>query len=290
MPFWFTLAFGASLCAAAGNHTHQRLKGGSAASALWMKMIALAVAVPLVAGTGLPVQPLFYVFAAAAALCWCCNDLMYFRAVSDHGAALVSRLMPFGILISFVLWFAIDHALLERYLGMPLRFAEIGLVLAFAVACAVALHRCPTSSRTLRAIWPMLATSVAGTLAMKKAVDLVPKTEGVFGYVGIDAALTLSFYLLYFGLRDRKTLRAVYTVPGIKTGFPVGLLLTGAVVLRIAAQQRVDNPAYVSTVDMLDVVWLMMLSRLSGWTDDSNKWAGLGIALSALMLAALKIR
>jgi hypothetical protein len=91
-------------------------------------------------------------------------------------------------------------------------------------------------------------------------------------------------------MRNRNTYKTVFGPRGIKTGTVVGGLLFGGVVLRTFAQQRVDHPAYVSMISMLEVVWLMGLTRLSGWKDDSSKLAGFGIVLAALALAFLKIR
>jgi hypothetical protein len=55
------------------------------------------------------------------------------------------------------------------------------------------------------------------------------------------------------------------------------------------AFDMVDHPSYVTAVCMLDVVWLMVISRIAGWKDESNKWAGMGIVAAAVALAFLKI-
>lgn len=289
IPAWFVLSIGSSLFCALALYTHQRLGGSSAATAIWVKIAGLAVALPVLIATGLPQSPQFYVFASLAALTWCVNDLVYYRAIADHGAALIARLTPLGVIASFVAWFGVRPSLLDRYLAEPWRFAAIAAVLSFAVGCALAARRCPYNAGALRSIWVVLAAAVFGTFMVKLAVSSAPDMAGVFGYVGFEAAFMLVFYGLWFAGRDRSTGRAVLSRDGLRTGAAVGVLMTAGIVLRTFAQQKVDHPAYVSALGMLEIVWLMMLGRLSGLPDRGNKLAGLGIVLAALALALLKI-
>lgn len=290
IPLWFILALGASVCAALGMYMHQRLGGSTPASAVWMKMIAVMIAAPVLIQTGLPQDPVFYLLTAGAAIIWCFNDLIYFEAVKKHGAALLSRLTPIGLITAFVAWFFLHPELLHKYMQDMPRFIGISATILGAVICAAFLKRCTVSSNALKDIWPIIAAAVIGILLMKSAVDYAPDNQGVFGYVGFEAGLMLIFYLIYFSARNRSALGEVFSLKGLRTGGIVGGLITTGVVMRTYAYQDVEHPAYVSMISMLDVIWLIVLTRMSGWKDDSNKIAGLGIVLAALMLAILKIR
>lgn len=271
-------------------YMHQRLGGSNAASAVWMKLLALGIAVPVLIQTGLPQEPVFYLLTAAAAVIWCFNDLIYFQAVKNHGAALLARLSPLGLILGFVAWFALHPELLNRYMADMPRFIGICATLLLAMGCAMWLRQCAVSWRALKDIWYIIAAAVVGILLVKSAVDYAPSNQGVFGYVGFEAGLMLIFYGVYFTITRRVRATDIFSRTGLKTGGIVGLCLTLAVVLRVNAQQQVDHPAFVTMISMLDVVWLIILTRLSGWKDDSNKIAGLGIVLAALALAFLKIR
>lgn len=290
IPLWFLLALASSVFSALGMYMHQRLGGTNVASAVWMKIFAVMVAIPVLIQVGLPQEPMFYVMTAAAAAIWCFNDLIYFEAVKNHGAALLSRLSPLGIILGFIAWFAIKPELLSRYMDDMPRFIGICLTLMVTVGCAMWLKRCDVSWRALKDIWPIIIAAVAGVLLVKSAVDYAPRDQGVFGYVGFEAALMLVFYTVYFSIKRRHAGREIFSKTGLKTGAIVGLCLMTGVVLRTYAQQAVDHPAFVTMISMLDVIWLIILTRLSGWKDDSNKIAGLGIVAAALALAFLKIR
>lgn len=290
IPMWFVFALVSSMFSALGMYLHQRLGGTNVASAVWMKIFAVMVAVPVLMQVGMPDKPMFYVLTAAAAMIWCFNDLIYFEAVKNHGAALLSRLMPLGLIFGFILWFAVKPDLLGHYLEDIPRFAGICVTLLVAMACAMWLKRCPVSWIALKDIWYIIVAAAIGILLVKSAVDYAPQEQGTFGYVGFEAGLMLIFYTIYFCFKRRGAGREIFGRTGIKTGALVGMCLMISVVLRTYAWQNVDHPALVNMIGMLDVIWLILLARLSGWKDDSNKIAGIGIVLAALALAFLKIR
>lgn len=287
---WFILALGSSLLSALGMYMHQRLNGSNFASGIWLKIFAVLLAAPVLLQTGLPTNPLFYILTALAALIWCVNDIIYFKGVTTHGAALLSRLSPLGILLIFIAWFFIKPDLLQKYLDEPFRFATICVTLVFAAFCASSLRRCPVSWNALKSIWFVIFASVGGSIIVKSAVSLAPDEQGVFGYIGIEALLMLCCYAVILSVWKRDSINDVFSLSGLKTGSLVGLPILGSVVLRVYALEKADHPAFVSMISMLDVVWLMILTRLSGWRDESNKIAGLGIVAAALALAFLKIR
>ena len=91
-------------------------------------------------------------------------------------------------------------------------------------------------------------------------------------------------------MSDRQIFAETFSLKGLKSGGIVGLLLVAAIITRTYAHKNVDHPAFVSAIGMLDVIWLIILTKMSGWKDDSNKIAGLGIVLAALLIALLKIK
>ena len=289
IPFWFVLALASSMLSALGMYMHQRIGGSNVATAVWLKILGLMIAVPVLIEVELPQHPMFYLFTAAAAVIWCFNDLIYFEAVKNHGASLLARLGPLGIILGFVAWFVIHPELLQRYMADMPRFVGITGALLLTVICAAFLKRCAFSARALRTIWPIIIAAAIGIILLKSAVDYAPENQGVFGYLGFEAAMMLIFYALYFGLRRPSAFKEIFSTEGLKSGFIVGLILVAAVITRTYAHKNVDHPSLVSAIGMLDVIWLMLLTRLSGWKDDSNKWAGLGIVVAAVMIALLKI-
>ena len=271
-------------------YMHQRMGGSNAATAVWLKIIALMIAIPVLIEVGLPQDPMFYLFTAAAAIIWCYNDLVYFEAVKNHGAALLARLGPLGIILGFVAWFAINPELLQKYMADMPRFIGVSAALILTVISAAFLKRCQFSASALKAIWPIIIAAALGIILLKLAVDYAPEDQGVFGYVGFEAGMMLIFYAVYFRLKRRSAFTETFSLKGLKSGGIVGLLLVAAIITRTYAHKNVDHPAFVSAIGMLDVIWLIILTKISGWKDDSNKIAGLGIVLAALLIALLKIK
>lgn len=289
LPLWVPYALGASLFGAAGLYMHQRFGGTNTASAVWMKILAVMIAVPVLFVSGLPTAPEFYILTAIAAAIWCINDLIFFDATKNHGAALVARLSPLGVITSFVAWFAIRPELLDEYMQNMPRFIAICAVITICCMCAAWLRHCPVSWRALKSIWFVIVGSTIGFILIKIATDYAPQTQGVFGYIGIEAAIMLAFYAIYFTIRTPGAWGEVFSRAGIRTGFTVGLLLTISVICRVFAFKDVDHPAFVSMLCMMDVVWLMILAKLSGWKDESNKIAGFGIVACVVALTFLRL-
>ncbi len=289
IPTWFLWALASSVLSALGMYLHQRIGGTNAATAVWLKIIGLMVAIPVLLEVGLPQNPLFYLFTALAAAIWCFNDLIYFEAVKNHGASLIARLVPLGVILGFVAWFAFKPSLLTAYMQDLPRFIGITAALLLAMVSTAFLKRCEFSSAALKTIWPIIIAVALGIIMLKLAVDYAPENQGVFGYLGFEAAIMLLFYALYFGLKRRQAFREVFSKQGLKSGLLVGAILITAIITRTYAHKNVDHPSFVSAIGMLDVLWLMLLTRLSGWKDDSNKWAGSGIVVAAVMIALLKL-
>lgn len=290
LPLWFFAALTASLLSAFGNHMHQRLGGTNTASAVWMKITAVTVCVPMMIMNGIPTEPKFHLFTAIAAAIWCVNDLVYFSAVKKHGAGLLSRLWPAGAVLGFIAWFFVKPDLLGQYLADVPRFAAISAAIALCAFCAFMLQRCALSAAAIKDVWYVIGISVIGIICVKTAIDYAPAEQSVFGYMGIEAMIMLAFYSVYFSIKRRGAFREVISRDGIRTGGLVSLFLVCAGLSRMYAFDTVDHPAFVTAVCMLDVVWLMLLTRLAGWEDKSNKWAGLGIVAATVALAFLKIR
>ncbi|MBU0859384.1 MAG: hypothetical protein KJ667_05560, partial [Alphaproteobacteria bacterium] len=284
IPIWFLCALAASVFSALGNFTHQKLGGTNTASAVWMKIIALTISIPMIVRSGLPTEPMFYVMTAGASAIWCINDLVYFNAVKNHGAALLSRLWPMGTILGFMAWFFIKPDLFTAYMQDMPRFAGIIFAVTLCVGCAIMLQRCAFSAAAFKAVWKVILLGVLGIILVKSAVDYAPSNQSVFGYLGIEAAIMLVFYGIYFKLRRPAAFREVTSLDGAKTGGMVAAFLVSAGVIRMYAFDAVDHPAFVTAVCMLDVVWLMIITRIVGWEDKSNKWAGLGIVVAAIAL------
>lgn len=290
IPLWFLLALAASGFAALGMYMHQRLNAPTMASVVWLKIIALMISIPALITFGLPDHPMFYVLTGLAAVVWCVNDLIYFEAVKQHGAALLARLSPIGLILAFFAWFAVKPDLLQSYMADMPRFIGVCAALGLTVACAFFIRRCAFSWAALKAIWFVIIAAVIGTFLIKSAVDYAPANQSVFGYLGFEAGCMLVFYGVYMTVTRRSTIGALFTPAAIRTGGLVGLCLVMAVICRTYAQKNADHPALVNMISMLDVIWLMVMARMSGWKDDSNKLAGLGIIAAAIMIAVMRIR
>jgi hypothetical protein len=119
IPLWALFAIAASLLICAIPLIQEKFKADGFSVAFWVKVVVLAITTPLVLQSSFPDDLRFYTTLAMTSLLWCISDVIYFRSVPIVGAGAVSRLLPSAVIITFVLWFFLDPALLDNYLSRP---------------------------------------------------------------------------------------------------------------------------------------------------------------------------
>lgn len=112
--------------------------------------------------------PIFMGGVVATSLLWAISDVVYFRSVPVVGAGVLSRLLPSAVIISFVLWFFLDPALLQKYLGRPWQAAALCAVILISVFLTTMIRRCSVSWQAVRLIWFNVFAAAIGPAIIKK--------------------------------------------------------------------------------------------------------------------------
>ena len=303
VPLWAVFGCGAAILSAVMMLLQERLRVDGYALAIWCKIACMGVTLPFVLVHGLPDAPLFYLFLGLGAVMWSISDVIFFRGIPVAGAGAISRVLPSSIIISFLLWFIIDPALLRHYMASPWVFAGIVAVMAIWVFCATNLRKCPVSMRALRAVWFVLVAASIGPLLAKLTTLNAPIAQGPYAYVFIEAFMMVGILGVY-GLLRRPISSAVFFAPAtMRWGLLIGGVMAVAVLLGLFAYYGADNPAYVPAVKLLDAVIIlavyMVVARRANracatqgaavahraWGDI---WSGLGVVACAAALIALK--
>ncbi len=285
---WVWFGLGASAASAGVMLVQEWMKASGFALAFWNKMACLLIMLPFVLYYGLPDNPYFYALMAAQAALWAISDVVFFNAIPKVGAGVVSRLLPGSVILTFVLWFVVDPALFDHYMTRPAIFAAIFGVIILAAYFAMRLKRCPESWAGLRLLWFVFFASVVGPIAIKLVTREVDIERGPYAMVFVEAAMMLTFWLLYYAWKKPVEWRVFVGFHAIKAGFMVGMCSATMVLLNIHAIYRVDNPAYLTAVKFLDSVMILWVYIMLKRKDDSDIIAGFGIVGCAAALVLLK--
>lgn len=288
LPVWIPYCFASVLVTTAMPLLQERIKANPYAIAFWNKVFVALLTAPFVAYYGLPASTTFYAATFLTAILWCISDVIYFHAVATVGAAIVTRLIPATIIVTFFLWFFFDHALVEKYLSTPWKSGAIGACVILSAVFAMRLKKCAVSWPAVKMIWFVLFSSCVGAILVKILIDAAPSAQGAFGFVFCQAVMMIVLWKFYFFIRKPVPREIFFAKKTLSAGFFVGVFSSAGVTLRTFAYIYVDHPAYLSVVLLLDSVLIALYNRARGREDKSDMLAGFGMVACALGLVVLK--
>lgn len=288
IPSWALFGLLAALLSASQMLVQDRFKAAAFPVAFWVKVATALLMAPLAINAGFPTDPLFYAFVAAQSLLWVVSDVVFYGAIKDSGAGVISRLMPSVIVISFFLWFLFDWPLASAYMARPGHSALVIVVLSLTAFFAVQLKKCQVTRRAFKKVWFVLVAAIIGSITTKLITRYADISQGVYAFVFVEALVMLGYWLIYYKLAKPVPKNVMFGKEAIKCGLTVGLFGGIAVAARLAAVYIVDNPAYVLAIKYLDAVLIVMAYRFIGKKEEAHVWAGLGFVACAIALILIK--
>jgi hypothetical protein len=266
----------------------ERVKCDGFALAFWNKVAAFVFMIPLVLWQGLPGQWEFYALVAAQAMLWVVSDVIFFRALPKVGAGVVSRILPISVIVTFVLWFFFDHALLREYLKTPWRSLFVCAALCGSVYFAMRLKKDPVSWGAIRMIWFVLFAAVVGPLMYKVVTKYATIEQGPFAFVMFEAFVMVSVWSVYYAVKKPVSAAVLFSRESLKGGAMVGAAMTLVSLTKFAAMHYVDNPGLVPAVKYIDAIIIMAYYRAIGKTERADVVAGLGIVGCAAVIIVMR--
>ena len=288
IPLWAILGLSAAFLSTAIPLIQERMRADGFAVAVWVKVAAVVLSFPFVVYYGLPDDPKFYGTLACTALLWCVSDVIYFRSVPLAGAGVISRLLPSAVIITFVLWFFVDVALIDKYLENPVPSVAIVAIICLATIFAMMIRKDPVSWRGVRLVWFVIFAACVGPVIEKLSLGYAPVRAAPFAFMFCQGLFMLGFWWIYFIIRKPLPFQTLISKRSISTGASIGAVATGVLYLKTAALIHVEQPAFLSVLLFTDALWILLIYRLTGRRDTSNIWAGLGIVGCAVALILVK--
>lgn len=285
---WISLGFAASLFNTAMPLIQEKIKGDGFAVAVWVKLAVVALSLPMVLFFGFPDDPKFYLLTALSAGIWCINDVIYFRTVPVVGAGVVSRILPASVILSFLLWFMFDPALLRTYSDAPVQGMALAMIVALSAFFAMSLKSCPLTWQGVKMLWFVVLAAAIGPLIDKLGLGTSPSAQAPFAFLFCQAAMMLVFWAIFVVIKKPVSRAVFFTRSSWQAGGLIGCVATIKLALKFTALQYCEHPAFLSVILFTDALWIILYYRITGRKDDSKIWAGLGIVACAAALVAVK--
>lgn len=287
-PIWAIFALFCAASSALVLIIPERVRCDGFALAFWNKVAAFVFMVPLVLYMGMPQQWEFYALVAAQAMLWVVSDVIFFRALPQVGAGVVSRILPISVIVTFCLWFLFDHTLLRDYLAAPWRSAAVCVALCGSVYFAMRLKRDPVSWQAIRMIWFVLFAAVVGPLMYKFVTKFATIEQGPFAFVLFESLVMVSVWSVFYAVKKPISASVLFSKESLKGGAMVGAAMSVVSLTKFAAMHYVDNPGLVPAVKYIDAIIIMAYYRVIGKVEKADVVAGLGIVGCAAAIIVLR--
>ena len=288
IPLWAVFGIGTAVLSACMMLMQERLQVNGYALAFWIKAACVLVTLPFVIIHGIPPDPLFYIYLFLTAILYAISDVVFFTSITKTGAGAVARLIPSASIFSFLLWFTIDPALLDKYLSAPVIFALILLTLCLFAFFAFRLKKCKITMNTVRAIWFVIFAATIGPVLTKMTTFYASKDVAIYSYVFFQALMMMVLWLAYLFVRKPVPVSDFFSRGAAGRGLLIGTVAAAMVLMKFTSYYYVDNPAYIPAIIALDSVLILFVYKLWGRKAEGDLASGFGIVACAITLIVLR--
>lgn len=188
-------------------------------------------------------------------------DYKYFQAINKWGAEVVTSLQPLNIGITFLLWIMVKPSMIMVYWANPWHFIFIILCLGGIVWSIFSFNKVVISKQALKFL--------AVCLFVGAVCEIFNKLAMVYG--GNNAASASYYYILITGfvigvinlflyIRQKQDLKVLIEWKNLKYNWMFGILILSMVARNFAVLDA-DNPAYVSAMIYVYVLWIILLNK-----------------------------
>lgn len=287
---WFLLAILGSFSSAAMSLGQQILKADTIPMLVWLRAVSLIVMIGILPFFSWPTAPSFYIGAVLFGILIVFLDVTNFKYIAECGAAVATRLSTMSSIPAFFLWVAIDQQTQILYWNNPLNTAAIIGVVLCAVYFATRLRHCTVTMNAVKRLWILIFYATIAGVFTKKIILSNPDPIGaIVIYIMIICAISV-FMLTVYMIKNRPNYCAdLLNIKNIQAGTILSISSLVMIFSSYISMSYITNPIYVSIIFMTVPVMISLYNRLTGYPDDSNKWAGFGIVACAMVLAVVKV-
>jgi len=287
-PVWALCGLGIAVISATAMLIQEKFKINGIAISLWNKIVCVIAMVPFVIHYGLPHEIMFYIMMTCSAIVYAISDIIYFRSISEAGAGTISRLMPISVVCGFVLWFVVDPSSFIPYLHKPIVTTLIFLVLCLCAYSASHLKNCAVSMKTLRQIWFVIFAFIIGQPIIKEGLSATSTVHGIYCFPFVEGIMMLSIWGVYLYMRKPIPLSTLFSRTVWRGSVLFGAVNALGMVVGALGFDRVDNPGYVTALELTNSFLILVAYKATGRKNDGNVIAGLGVVACAAALIILK--
>lgn len=288
LPTWLFFALGFSFLATGLRATNEYFKVNGHALVFWRGLLPALCMIPMAFMNPWPTNPVFYFAVLTTIPIVTFIDSIHFEASRKFGAGVPSRLLPTGILITFIGWLIIKPEQIDAYLANPVWGIAIILSLGSIVFFASRLRHCEVSRSAFIFMLPVVLSGGIVTMLNKTAMDNSGLHQGVWFYILLQGTGVAVMAVLRDKLKKRS-IKKLFSKELIKAGMVICFFTIAGTAFKGYGLAMVDNPAYFAAVGMLSPFWIICLYKIIGRKEDGiDVISGLFLVSSVIALVLFK--
>lgn len=281
---WFFLAIAMAIGTAGIRVVNQTYRINGLYLVVFSRFILLMATLPLALAWPWPESPYFYLSTLATVPLVFYLDQRVFNLCAEFGGGPVSRLEPMNHVLTFLIWGLAQMMIVGFSFDAPIRTAIIFASIAGCCLFAFEMRRGEISAQVLKSMVPVIFVMTVTVIFSKLAMDFTDRPGDVAIYIFLQSVLLCLVGAGYFTL-GRKWPKPKDLTPSFYKA--IGLVAIFALVhmgFKSSAFRVVDNPAYVTVLDLTAPLWILLYNRLSHYPDNIKVLPGLGIVVCVAVL------
>ncbi|MBR1600294.1 MAG: hypothetical protein IJ677_01805 [Alphaproteobacteria bacterium] len=202
----------------------------------------------------------FYAIAVFQGISISYLDYKYFNAFHKFGAENVNSTSPLSVFIIFILWLILKPNTIGIYLETPMQSLVIIVSLILMVFSVIKYSQQKIGKSCLKEIFPLLCFSAVVDISNKFITDY---SEGhllilTFHRVAITGWIIGIINLFY---NRGVSCRELINIKNIRQSWFISLIVVSMVLINISMYYA-PNPAYISAMLFLSVIWIVIINRI----------------------------
>lgn len=203
----------------------------------------------------------FYVMSFVQGIFISYMDYQSFNVNKNYGAETVSSMMPFSVVLIFVFWCMIDPTLFMKYCRTPVRTCFILLSLVGIIFSLCKYYQVKFTRSALIKIFPVLFFSACIAIINKSIMNFTEGNTLIRSCYGVAlSSIVVGIVHLFMYIHQKLPLKKIIAKENLQKSTILFLLLL-IIVLKNIAFYYVDNPAYVSCLTYIMLIWIMILGK-----------------------------
>ncbi len=258
---WIVFAFAAAILSAVYCLSAQNIKINANIFMVYRGWIFVIVLFPFLVLKPVIFPLNFYIMSIVQGGISAYVDYVVFKINQRYGSETVSSILPFSVIITFIIWCFLDPVLVKTYMQNPMQTGMILLAFAGFILSLTQYYKISFTKEALYKLIPILILCSSVVVLDKSIMNYSSETPLMCAYWrSFIAGLVIGIVYLIIYVKNQFPLKDLILRGNLIKGL-ILLFTLFTIIAKNLALYYTKNPAYVSALAYTSLVWVMIFSQ-----------------------------